>query len=309
MSYTCTPLLGHFGAEVRDISLDGEEPLPAELVTRIKEDMKKHRVLVFKGQGRLSGARQVQISRQLGTVESTFYKHPKSPHPDIFRVSNDEYEGCVGVGRTGWHVDGTFQEMPFKYQTMHFHSVCEGGETWFVPLKEFYEMQDAETKARWERYWMLPRRDLAHPLVYKHPVRQDTTLLFHCGPPFVEGWIVVKWQMSWQAQRWRFQGGCRFRAGAALLQSQIQVLTDLGLTEFLFRDLLAACLRTARSRRIVRKKYLSFVIFTGHESTKAGFGVCKKAEVGLGSVVLRTATSCQAGQQNRRKYFVVPHWG
>ncbi|CAJ1352777.1 unnamed protein product [Effrenium voratum] len=101
-----------------------------------------------------------------------------------------EYEGCVGVGRTGWHVDGTFQEMPFKYQTMHFHSVCEGGETWFVPLKEFYEMQDAETKARWERYWMLPRRDLAHPLVYKHPVRQDTTLLFHCGPPFVEGWIV-----------------------------------------------------------------------------------------------------------------------
>ena len=52
------------------------------------------------------------------------------PHPDIFRVSNDETEGCVGVGRTGWHIDGTFQWRPFKYQTMHFHSTCEGGETW-----------------------------------------------------------------------------------------------------------------------------------------------------------------------------------
>ena len=65
---------------------------------------------------------QVQISQQLGEIESTFYKHPRSPHPDIFRVSNDENEGCTQVGRTGWHIDGTFQQMPFKYQTMHFHS-------------------------------------------------------------------------------------------------------------------------------------------------------------------------------------------
>ena len=89
---------------------------------------------------------------------------------------------------------------PFKYQTMHFHSVCEGGETWpgtqrrglvwqfldpvgdvktgwkprlelvvfecfdlqeaflfcqslrFVPLKEFYEMQDEERLL--VRFWM-----------------------------------------------------------------------------------------------------------------------------------------------------------
>ena len=68
-----------FSREVRDFSLDGHEPLPADVVQRsricptsalfsplilsrfsgrIKEDMKLHRVLVFKGQGRLSGARQ-----------------------------------------------------------------------------------------------------------------------------------------------------------------------------------------------------------------------------------------------------------
>merc|ERR1712061_974174 len=90
----------------------------------------------------VSGKRQVEISNQLGEIESTFYKHPRSPHPDIFRVSNDEQEGCTFVGRTGWHIDGTFLPMPFKYQTMHFHSVCEGGETWFVPLSDFYGLQD-----------------------------------------------------------------------------------------------------------------------------------------------------------------------
>ncbi|CAK9004775.1 unnamed protein product [Durusdinium trenchii] len=195
MPYTCKPILPHFAATVEGFSLDGRDPLPAEVVARIKDDMKHYRVLVFKGQGRLSGERQVQISKQLGTIESTFYKHPKSPHPDIFRVSNDEREGCVGVGRTGWHIDGTFQWKPFKYQTMHFHSVCEGGETWFVPLKEFYEMQDQEIGSReydcfklhdlgWDKYWMVSSEGLAHPLVYRHPVREDTSMMFHCGPPF-----------------------------------------------------------------------------------------------------------------------------
>ncbi|CAE8581138.1 unnamed protein product [Polarella glacialis] len=189
--YTCMPILPHFGAEIRGFSLAGDEPLADEIAQRIKDDMKKYRMLVFKGQGQISGARQVQISRQLGEIESTFYKHPRSPHPDIFRVSNDEMQGCTGVGRTGWHIDGTFQPMPFKYQTMHFHAVIEGGETWFVPLKEFYELQDPETRDRWDKYWMITGRDgFAHPLVFRHPIRGDTSMMFHCGPPFCSGWGV-----------------------------------------------------------------------------------------------------------------------
>lgn len=189
--YDVKPILPHFGGEVRNFSLDGDEPLPEDLVRQIKEDMTRYRVLLFKGQGQLSGARQVAISRQLGTIESTFYKHPASPHPDIFRVSNDESEGCTNVGRTGWHIDGTFQAMPFKYQTMHFHAVCAGGETWFVPLKEFYELQDEETRQRWDRYWFVAGdRELAHPLVYQHPSRGDVSMMFHCGDHFCAGWDV-----------------------------------------------------------------------------------------------------------------------
>lgn len=187
--YEVEPILPHFGAYVRNFSLQGDSPLPEDVVKQIKEDMTKYRVVVFKGQGKLSGERQVQISRQLGEIESTFYKHPASPHPDIFRVSNDEREGCTNVGRTGWHIDGTFQSSPFKYQTMHFHAMCEGGATWFVPLNDFYELQDEETKARWDKLWMVSR-NLAHPLVYRHAKRGDTALMFHCGPPFCEGWMV-----------------------------------------------------------------------------------------------------------------------
>jgi len=80
--------------------------------------------------------------------------------------------------------------MPFKYQTMHFHSVCEGGETWFVPLKEFYDAQDEETRNRWNSLWMVTNsRQMAHPFVYKHPERGDETLLFHCGSGFAACWL------------------------------------------------------------------------------------------------------------------------
>jgi taurine dioxygenase len=51
---------------------------------------------VFRGQGVVSGERQVAISRWFGELESTFYKHPLSPHPDVFRVSNDPSQGCTG---------------------------------------------------------------------------------------------------------------------------------------------------------------------------------------------------------------------
>ena len=59
--------------------------------------MCRHRLVIFRDQGEVSGKQQVQISSWFGELESTFYKHPKSPHPDIFRVSNDNDQGCTGV--------------------------------------------------------------------------------------------------------------------------------------------------------------------------------------------------------------------
>ena len=44
-------------------------------------------------------------------------------------MSNDEHEGSVGVGRTGWHIDGSFQECPYSHSIYHIISVPSRGDT------------------------------------------------------------------------------------------------------------------------------------------------------------------------------------
>jgi hypothetical protein len=56
---------------------------------------------VFRDQGVVTGQRHVEISQWFGELESTFYKHPRSPHPYVFRVSNVPSEGCTGERRVG----------------------------------------------------------------------------------------------------------------------------------------------------------------------------------------------------------------
>ena len=53
----------------------------------------------------------------------TCLKEPEFPF-GIFGIQNFHGEACDFVWR------------PFKYQTMHFHSICEGGETWSGSLME-----------------------------------------------------------------------------------------------------------------------------------------------------------------------------
>ena len=115
------------GAEVTGVSL--RDPVPDDIIKRIKEEVHKHRLLIFKNQGEITGNRHVEISKWFGELESTFYKHPKSPHPDVFRVSNVEEEGCRNVGRTGWHIDGSFMEKPFGYSLYYMHVVPKSGDT------------------------------------------------------------------------------------------------------------------------------------------------------------------------------------
>lgn len=91
MAYQLTPI--KVGCEVRGIQL--RNPIPGDIKNKIIEDVKKHSVLVFKDQGVLTPERHLEIGKWFGNIESTFYDHPKSPHRDIFRVSNDPKEGWV----------------------------------------------------------------------------------------------------------------------------------------------------------------------------------------------------------------------
>lgn len=181
----CTPITTHFGASVRGVDLN--VPQSEQVRAEIRDLLYMHRLLVFKDQGKVSAESQLEVSRWFGGIESTFFKHPRSPHPDVFRVSNDEAEGCRNVGRSGWHIDGVFMPMPFQVQTMHFWSVSKGGNTLFSPLHELVESLPTETRAQWERLWFVGRGHSAvHPLIYRHPMTGRSTLCFHCGEPFVE---------------------------------------------------------------------------------------------------------------------------
>lgn len=191
--YPIRRMTSHFGVECLNVDLSEINIAQDErLIDQIKADLIEYRFVLFRRQ-KLSGQQQVDLSNALGKVESTFYKHPKSPHPDVFRVSNDEEEGCTNVGRSGWHIDGTFQLRPFSYQTMYFPSVVEGGDTYFIPLKELYESFSPEEQDEYNHLWMATGRRQApvHPLVCLHPFRpnNEPTMIFHCGKPFVKGWF------------------------------------------------------------------------------------------------------------------------
>eukprot|EP00923_Selenidium_pygospionis_P040813 GHVN01070604.1.p1 GENE.GHVN01070604.1~~GHVN01070604.1.p1 ORF type:complete len:231 (+),score=61.20 GHVN01070604.1:117-809(+) len=88
--YTLNCLSHHFGAEVKGLNMSTVDLTDTSLINQLKSDLTQHRFLLFRNQS-LAGERQVNVSSAFGKVESTFYKHPKSPHPDIFRVSNDPF--------------------------------------------------------------------------------------------------------------------------------------------------------------------------------------------------------------------------
>ena len=89
----------------------------------------------------------------------------------VLRVSNDRNEGCTNVGRTGWHIDGSFQPAPFSHSVYHIVSCPRSGATVFAGLTEILEGLDDEKRRYWDRLWMLSdRRDKSsRPLVYRHP--------------------------------------------------------------------------------------------------------------------------------------------
>lgn len=82
------------------------------------------------------------------------------------------FDPCsLGVGRTGWHIDGTFQKAPYAYSLYYMASVPKQGATVFAPLTEIIEGLSPEKYAEWDRLWMCSdrRSGPVHPLIYTHP--------------------------------------------------------------------------------------------------------------------------------------------
>merc|ERR1712004_69142 len=176
------------GMEVYGISLD--KSTSDSVRDQIIKDVAKHGILVFRNQSGILPQKHLEISQWFGEIESTFYDHPASPHRDIFRVSNDRNEGCTGVGRTGWHIDGSFQEAPFSHSIYHIIETPSRGATVFCNLTEVIEGLTEDRRSYWERLWMCSDRRSGpqRPLIYSHPETGLPVLCFHLG--MTEGFLL-----------------------------------------------------------------------------------------------------------------------
>ena len=170
------------GCEVTGVQLSQILSCP-NTIEMIRQDVKDHRLLVFKHQQNVTPEVHLAVGRWFGDIESTFYNHERSPHRDIFRVSNDRREGCTNVGRTGWHIDGSFQEAPFSHSLYHIVNVPRESATVFAPLTDIIENLPDEKRQLWDRLWMVSDRRTGpvHPLIYSHPETDKPVLCFHLG--------------------------------------------------------------------------------------------------------------------------------
>ena len=68
-------------------------------VSRLRADVARHRLLVFRGQAALSGADHVALSERLGSLDHGLHSpHPAAPDPRLLRVSNDDAHGFRSIG-------------------------------------------------------------------------------------------------------------------------------------------------------------------------------------------------------------------
>jgi len=167
---------------------------------RLRAAMARHRLLIFRGQDELTGADHIALSEQLGSLDHGLHRaHPRAPDPRLLRVSNDEAEGFISVGTSGWHVDGVMLRAPFAVQTMHFISAISGGDTLFLGFRELLGALEPEVIERCRRLWFVSGvgKNLAGgegqlsllPLVYAHPFTGEETMCFHLGGNYCLGWI------------------------------------------------------------------------------------------------------------------------
>lgn len=198
--YEVTPREGcAFGASVRGFSVKEALDSP-EAMEQIRSDMYKHRLLIFHGQTDLMPEDHIKLSEKLGSLDHILHRpHPKSPDPRLLRVANDDREGFMSVGTSGWHVDGVMLQAPFAAQTMHHLHAIPGGDTRFLGMKELYNSMDEDFRALCDRLWFVSGvgEDLQQgegqmsllPLVYDHPLSDDKTMCFHLGQTYCLGFI------------------------------------------------------------------------------------------------------------------------
>lgn len=171
------------GAEVTGLDLRATTK-DSKLLPALQAVMAARGYLAFRGQGVLSGDEQVSASILFGgqRMHSTHGVHPKAPNEHIFRLSNDQEHGILGVGPQ-WHNDGSFNRAVFSHVGYHIIRVPEkGGATTFSHQGAAFDALTKEEQEVWSRRVSINSNSgVVHPMVHAHPISGRKSIYLHLG--------------------------------------------------------------------------------------------------------------------------------
>ncbi|EHK59914.1 TauD/TfdA dioxygenase family protein, partial [Halomonas sp. GFAJ-1] len=168
-----------YGADVRT-------RLSKPVIEALEVEMAHRGFIVFKHQTDLSADELVNASKSWGAgeIHSTHGVHPATPgmNRDIFRCSNDNRYGILGVGPQ-WHNDGSFEAATFSHSAYYMARAPEqGGGTHFAHQGAAFDALPEEKQAFWERLVSVNSASgVSHPVVHTHPISGRKSVWLHLG--------------------------------------------------------------------------------------------------------------------------------
>jgi taurine dioxygenase len=165
---------------------DVRSRLPEPVIKALEEEMANRGFIVFKHQAGLTADELVNVSKWWGgrEIHSTHGVHPATPgmNRDIFRCSNDNRHGILGVGPQ-WHNDGSFEAATFSHSAYYMARAPEkGGGTHFAHQGAAFDVLPAEKREFWERLVSVnSATGVTHPVVHTHPISGRKSVWLHLG--------------------------------------------------------------------------------------------------------------------------------
>lgn len=178
--------LAPLGAEVYGINLKSSHPLQPNIIAALEQEMANRGFIVFKNEEQLTVDEFLNASCWWGGKElhSTHSVHPETPggNRHIFRVSNDQRHGLLGVGPQ-WHNDGSFNPATFSHAGYHIIQPAEhGGGTHFAHQGAAYDVLPEDRQIYWQRLSSVNSNSgVVHPAVHTHPISKRKSLWLHLG--------------------------------------------------------------------------------------------------------------------------------
>ena len=172
------------GIEIR--GADVRSALPEAVIRALEIEMAQRGFIVFKHQTELSANELVEASKWWGAgeIHSTHGVHPATPdmNRDIFRCSNDDRYGILGVGPQ-WHNDGSFEAAIFSHSAYYMARAPEhGGGTHFAHQGAAFDALPEDKQAYWERLVSVNSASgVSHPVVHTHPISGRKSVWLHLG--------------------------------------------------------------------------------------------------------------------------------